>query len=907
MNGQDADQQPGAEPVARDAQLAQMQQQTAQAMAVARRAVNDTGRVIRLLTVVTEPLPPDVLIERAMDVLSEVFIADVACVADVAGSGLVVAQSCGLAEDDASRGSGWPLGDLAIQALRVGRPVTASGEMIDGQVPPSLAAIGVRHVAWVPLSVGPDVSDKLVILCRTTSAPFTPADLYLLGSATARLGLAIDARERSAGHARLAGSGHRLAKHLDLPPMLDEAAVLLRELVDADATFVGVVNGETIGLAATCGEVPVPVPVPGPADLLPGFESVRLGRAVRQRDGGSDRGGRPGAPSRPVAVLGVPVQHDDTLIAVLYAWRGELRPFTAYAEATAQVFATHLAASTANARLYRALGRSEASLRLITESISDMVAVVGRDGVYRYVSPSHLPQLGHQPIPGQCIHALAHPDDRPMLSRALREAGRSHTVEHRYSDARGNWVWVETALRATTPAGDGDDCEIVLSSRVIEDRKRLEAELRHRAMHDPLTGLANRSMLTERLGRALTGRPDRRIGLLFCDIDEFKAVNDRLGHEAGDELLVQIAARLRHCLRPADTLVRFGGDEFVFVLDDMTSLDDVHAVGKRVLHSLDQPFVLRGQQVPVTTSIGGVLGVPGRCSANDLLRDADSAMYVAKERGRARIEVFDEVQSHQRVDRLDIRSDVPGALDRNELSVHYQPIFTLPDGHITGFEALLRWTHPDRGPVPPDVFIPMAEECGAIVPMGRWVLQQATAQLAAWHRLLPGRRLTVNVNLSATQLQQPDLATEILGIICDSAVEPDHVCLEVTEHGHIRHDVTEFARELQAHGVRFALDDFGISYSNLSHLRKFPVTCLKIDRSFVAEMTADRADNGLVRAVLALAGALDLDVVAEGIETAEQLRLLTELGCRYGQGYLRSRPLPADEATTLLRETSPWQ
>ncbi|HEV7898640.1 MAG TPA: EAL domain-containing protein [Planosporangium sp.] len=427
-----------------------------------------------------------------------------------------------------------------------------------------------------------------------------------------------------------------------------------------------------------------------------------------------------------------------------------------------------------------------------------------------------------------------------------------------------------------------------------------EASLRHQATHDSLTGLANRSLAGQRLEQALAGVDPYPVGLLFCDLDKFKEVNDRLGHDAGDELLWQVADRLRGCVRAGDVLARFGGDEFVVVLDRIADLDEVSEVGRRIVRTLQAPFTLGGERVQVSASVGGVLGVRGRITAGAMLRDADAAMYAAKNRGPGLVEVFDEAASHRSLDRLSLRSDLAHAVERDELRLQYQPIFNLATFEILGFEALLRWHHPVRGWIPPDEFIPLAEETGAITPIGDWVLMRACRQLAAWQRL-PGRgRLGINVNLSATQLQQPDVAAHTLAVINAAGVSPADICLEITEHSSIRSDVTEFATTLRAAGVNFALDDFGISYSNLSHLKRLPVGTLKIDRSFVAGMTAKDTDLGIVRAILAIADSIGLAVVAEGIETAEQRAALLALGCERGQGYLLGRPVSADAGTALL-------
>jgi diguanylate cyclase (GGDEF)-like protein len=426
--------------------------------------------------------------------------------------------------------------------------------------------------------------------------------------------------------------------------------------------------------------------------------------------------------------------------------------------------------------------------------------------------------------------------------------------------------------------------------------------LRMRATQDPLTGLANRVLVGQRLEAALEPGAAGRVGLLFCDLDRFKAVNDLLGHEAGDELLQQVARRLRGCVRPTDLLARFGGDEFVIVLDAVRDLAEVAEVGRRVSRGLDDEFHLRGERVRVSASIGGVLGTPGTTTASAMLRDADAAMYVAKERGLGQVEVFDEVASHRALDRLDLRSELPHALDRAQLEVHYQPIEALGSGRVVAFEALLRWHHPRHGRVPPEVFVPLAEDTGSMVPIGEWVLAQACRQLAGWHALAGAEDLAISVNLSAAQLRQAGAAGQLLHTIRGAGVDPADVWLEVTENNYLSRDVTDAATALSAAGVHFALDDFGTAYSSLSYLQRFPVEILKIDLSFVGGMTYRERDRGIVRAILAIAESLRLTAVGEGIETEPQRSALRVLGCQLGQGHLLAPPMPAVAATRYLRE-----
>jgi diguanylate cyclase (GGDEF)-like protein/PAS domain S-box-containing protein len=865
-----------------DARVAQLETQLVAATAAAHEAYRDTTRLIRLLTVISQPSSSVDLVEDTLTTLSDVFSADVTCIGRLVGDRLVIGSSCGLTEGDPAHTEGWEAGPAAREALAGCRSVARSFDP-SAQLPAPLGALGIRSGAWIPMPSGPD---ELLVLYRRGEASFTSGELQVLASVADRLCLALQTRERSAATERLAQSGPRLARHLDLDPLLAEAAVLLHQLTCSEGASIAMVDGDRAELRAHAGAGPVPGRWPQPVAELPGWAAAVQGHPHQGLDGSS-------------AVLSVPVTRGDAPAALLYVVRDARRPFSTEVVEICTVFANYLGAAMVNAELFQALARSEASLRLITDSISDMIAVLAADGTFRYASPSYRRELGYDPstLIGRQATDLVYPDDWEAVRAAKGDAARLSKVEYRTIDGAGSLVWVESALRPA-PSEDG---AIVVSSRVVDKRKWLEEELRQRATHDPLTGLANRALVGQFLDEALSKHGLLTdVGLLFCDLDRFKAVNDRLGHEAGDQLLVQVTARLSQCLRPSDLLARFGGDEFVFVLDGVHDLHDVTEVGRRVLRSLDSPFLLGGEWVQVSASVGGVIGVRGETTASDMLRDADAAMYQAKEKGPGLVEVFDEAASNLARDRLDIRSDLLHALDRNQLSVHYQPIWALGTGEISSFEALLRWHHPERGSISPELFIPFAEETGAIVEIGRWVMAQACRQLASWQQRFPGRNLGISVNVSPAQLRRPEVAADLLAAIRDAGVEPADVWLEVTEHSYVHDDVTQWATALRAAGAHFALDDFGTSYCSLAYLKRFPIEGLKIDRSFVWGLGDGTADRSIVRAVLAIADSLDLRVVAEGIETEEQRKILAALGCRVGQGYLLSRPVPAEEATAML-------
>jgi len=424
----------------------------------------------------------------------------------------------------------------------------------------------------------------------------------------------------------------------------------------------------------------------------------------------------------------------------------------------------------------------------------------------------------------------------------------------------------------------------------ITARKRVEGELQRLAMHDPLTGLPNRYLLQDRLETALARaqRSHHRVAVLFVDIDHFKLVNDSLGHSTGDSLLVQLASRLTRESRGGDTVARFGGDEFVMVCEDVVDVQEAVEIGQRVLRLFDQPFFIADQQLYVTVSTGIVVAHPDATPIT-VLRDADAAMYQAKERGRARAELFDEALRHRAAKRLDIEMMLRHALERGEFRIAYQPVVSLPGDLPVGVEALLRWEHPERGTLSPNEFIPAAEETGLIVPIGAWVLYEALGQLATWRRQLPGgTNLFMAVNLSPRQLLSGDLLARCRDATAGQHIPADALCLEITE-GAVMQDVDvsiPILRKISDSGIRIAVDDFGAGYSSLSYLKRLPVRTLKIDRSFVDGLPHDVDDTAIVRAIVSLGLALGLELCAEGVETPAQRSELVALGCHLGQGYL---------------------
>jgi diguanylate cyclase (GGDEF)-like protein len=444
----------------------------------------------------------------------------------------------------------------------------------------------------------------------------------------------------------------------------------------------------------------------------------------------------------------------------------------------------------------------------------------------------------------------------------------------------------------------------------LENARRVD-ELAHMAFHDALTGLANRALLFDRLERAVAraNRRGGRVGVLFMDLDNFKTINDSLGHEAGDRLLIAVAERLRTCMRAEDTAARLGGDEFTIVLEEIGEPSEALAAAERIRAAFVSPFYLNERDVYVTTSLGVAVSRPGQESADDLLRNADVALYLSKTAGKARHTLFETSMGQNALERLELETDLRQALGRQEFRVVYQPIVSLSDGRVAEVEALVRWQHPTRGTIMPGLFIPLAEETGLIVPIGSWVLEQACRQASAWHDQYPmAPPLVMSVNLSACQFQQSDLLmADIRRILDATGLDARSLKLELTESVLMQNaDASlDTMRALKSMGIRLAIDDFGTGYSSLSYLKRFPVDTLKIDRSFVAGLGQDAQDTAIVRSVVALAKTLSLNVTAEGIETAAQEGELRALGCEQGQGYLFARPVSAVEVDILLADGAP--
>jgi diguanylate cyclase (GGDEF)-like protein/PAS domain S-box-containing protein len=548
------------------------------------------------------------------------------------------------------------------------------------------------------------------------------------------------------------------------------------------------------------------------------------------------------------------------------------------------------------------LQHSEERFRSLVQNSSDVFLILGPDGTVTYQSPAVERVLGFQPGErvGRQIFELTHPDDIGFVQTVMRELttvpDAQRTIELRTLHADGSWRDIEAT--GTNKLNDPIVNGIVVNYRDVTERKRLERQLTHQAFHDPLTGLANRALFSDRVGHALERRnPTGGLAVLLLDLDDFKTLNDSLGHAAGDQALVVVASRLRTHTRPEDTVSRLGGDEFVLLLEDGDP-EVCAKIANRLLQALRAPMEIGGRQVHLEASMGLAFSGDDTHCADDLLRNADVAMYSAKQRGKGRVELFEASMREAVLTRLELRADLERAIERGEFSLRYQPIFDLATGAIESFEALLRWRHPDRGEVVPGDFIPLAEETGLIVPIGQWVLERACAQARAWADA--GRRdLSISVNLSARQLRDPDLVPVVSRALTNSGLDPDQLVIELTESGILEDDEGRL-EALRGLGVHLALDDFGTGYSSLSYLARLPIEILKIDQSFIAHLGAPEQENALVHSIVQIGSAMGMATVAEGIERPEQLARVRALGCTHAQGYLLTKPMDAISATRLV-------
>ncbi len=553
--------------------------------------------------------------------------------------------------------------------------------------------------------------------------------------------------------------------------------------------------------------------------------------------------------------------------------------------------------------------RSEARFRALVDKSSDAIVVIDSKGRIQYHTPSTEPLLGRQSaeLEGATLLDLLAHSDQERLRVILSNRSGTTNVEWRVRHRDGGWRDLEVIavdLRGTAEV-DG----IVLTMRDITKRKQLDLELRHQALHDSLTGLPNRLLFADRVDQALrrSERQNTSVAVLFLDLDDFKIVNDSLGHAAGDDVLIAVAARLVTATRAGDSAARLGGDEFGFLLEVGVVDDSAEVAAQRIQDALRDPFIVGDKEMQLHASIGIAVGSPWTHTYDDLLRDADLAMYVAKRKGKGRFELFHPAMHEDATNRLQVAAELLGGLERGEFVNYYQPIVDISSRRIVGAEALVRWQHPERGLLMPSEFIPVAESTGMIGSLDRWVLNEACRQAKSWRDDgVTDKSFEVSVNISARHLQELGVADDIHDALAVSGLAADALVLEVTETALIDDidSASAILAALKCLGVKIAVDDFGTGYSSLTHLVKFPLDIIKIDKSFTDRVVSGHGGEVMVRAVVDLAHTLGLITIAEGVEAPEQAQALEDLDCHLAQGYLYSQPIPASKATVLLMEQS---
>lgn len=564
-----------------------------------------------------------------------------------------------------------------------------------------------------------------------------------------------------------------------------------------------------------------------------------------------------------------------------------------------------------------AASADEELFRSIFDQAAGM-ALVAPDGQWLRVNRSLCTALGYpdKELLEKSFLDLAHPDDAGgtllQIEKLLEGRITSHQTEQRFTHKLGHFVWMLLHICSVRDS-KGHPSHLVLQFQDITDRKIEEERLVHNVFHDALTGLPNRALFMDRL-RLATERARRRkdqvFAVLFLDLDGFKAINDSMGHIMGDQLLIQIARRLKACLRTTDTIARLGGDEFTILLEELTDEQEILRIVERLQRELRLPFKLGPRDIQVTASIGVTWSNSRYERAEEILRDADTAMYRAKLSGKACYQLFESETHTSQLEAVNLANDLDEAVERGELLLHYQPIVSLETGKLCAFEALVRWRHPQRGLILPADFIPLAEERGSILKIGTWAIREACLQLKRWQDKFPlHSSMAVNVNLSSKEFMQANLIDHVIEILQDSGVDPRALKLEITESVVMENigTATVILQQLRALGIELVIDDFGTGYSSLSYLHRLPISSLKIDKSFVKDMVEKREHAEIVKTIVTLARSLQIRVVAEGVETLEQLAALRRLKCDAGQGFLFSKPAEVETAETLLAFKNQWQ
>lgn len=553
------------------------------------------------------------------------------------------------------------------------------------------------------------------------------------------------------------------------------------------------------------------------------------------------------------------------------------------------------------------LKRSEEKYRIIAENTSDIISIINLDGEFLYLSPSHKRVWEHT-VPDEEIHNLFEwivEDDRDIFAYAIQHAfstRKEYMVECRINTQRNDVIWTESKINPITDE-EGNVTKLLLVTRDVTDRKQSEETIHHLAYHDALTDLPNRRMYVQQLSKEMmqAKRFQSNLAVLFLDMDRFKDVNDSFGHDVGDMLLIEASKRLQACLKPGDVVARLGGDEFTIMQNHLQDRSEASALAEQIMNQLQRPFELEGHVFNVSCSIGIALYPQDGDNPEDLLKRADTALYTVKSRGKNGYDFFDPTMEAKSLERILMENEMRKAIEQEQFQIYYQPKIDIVTSAMTGMEALVRWVHPELGIIPPNRFIPIAEETGMILALGEWILKQACKQNKIWHD--QGYTLKVSVNLSARQIYQKDLVEMIKDILRETNLSPDWLELEITESIFVKmEEATAVLQQIRDIGIQISIDDFGTGYSSFSYIKSLPVDTIKIDASFIRDIHHNQESQAIVKAIVTIAQSLNMNVIAEGIELHDQVAALKENGCDHGQGYLFSKPLPTDAFDQFLRQ-----
>lgn len=903
------------------------------ALQAAQTAIRDSTRLTRLLTILSDSCPIDQMLDQVLSALSELFSADIVVLLDPAYSGTYKPLAAvGIPEDLLQESFTNLEGSYSAATIETLKPILVENIEKDDHVDRHLRDLGAKTGVWLPVRDNLIVRGAL-ILVRCTPALFNHADIGILTAMAYRIGLALEQAQRSQLLENTVHIGREIGANLDENAVCTKAVAMFPAIIGAEAAALFLkdklgkpeliaesgFNQEWIPAWTSLTEYLI-------SDLrlntIRSYNTYDLQRIIGQFNIAFP-------PTCPVSAhLAVPVQFEGQVQGMLYGMRFSTFLFNPDTLQIAMLYAGQTASAIENARLYRAvrdelamrkrveraLRSSDERFRALIRSVSDVISILSDQGHFLYLSPAAETawKCPASDLLQQSIYDRISLDDREktldILSSLVEQPNATimHSMSLRYG--KDNWRDYEVIFTNLLhePAVGG----IVATYHDITDRKTYEQELRRLVFRDPLTGLSNRAHFAERLDQALMRANAEYIsvGLIFFDLDDFKIVNDRLGHEFGDQVLCVIAKRVKDCLRKEDVAARLGGDEFTVLIESVKDADQVISLAQRLLNVLNDTIRLDGLDLCVGASLGIALSVPNYDNVDDLLRKADLAMYDAKKRGKGSYSIFDSKMNAAAIRRLEFEAEIQHALRQREFRLCYQPIYAFDDRKIFAIETLLRWQHPKHGLIMPSDFIPLAEETGVMTQLGNWIIDEALNQFSAWRRQYRNSApLLLDINISPRQLHDSMLEREIIAFLKKYSLEPHSLMVEVSERAFAQASDAAIMRmnALKRIGIRIAIDDFGSGNINLSLMKKLPIDVLKIDLSLIRGIESDLRNTAIVEGLVFSALSMGLTVIAEGVATSEQMALLQSIGCNYGQGYFFSPALPADELFNLLKPGFP--